>query len=408
MTVHRQTISILGATGSIGLSTLDILAQHQDKYQVYALTAFSQLDALLHLCRRFRPRYVVLANPQHDGIAAFKHQLASEAIDTVVLIGADALELVASDDEVDTVVAAIVGAAGLPSSLAAAAAGKKILLANKESLVMAGALFMQTVRDHQATLLPIDSEHNAIFQCLPQSSSSPQLAVDLQQVKRLILTASGGPFRQKTLQEMSSVSVAEAVAHPNWSMGKKISIDSATMMNKGLELIEACWLFGLDPDSIDIVVHPESVIHSMVQFVDGSTLAQMGNPDMRTPIANALAWPNRISVAVPDLSLTDIAKLHFEQPDYQRFPNLSLAAQAFKCGGAAPAILNACNEVAVDAFLQDGISFTQIAQLNAHLLDSLAMQTDVPQFSDLEGLMAIDSQVRQTATQIIQDQSLWS
>ena len=408
MTVLKQTISILGATGSIGLSTLDILAQHQDRYQVYALTAFSQLDTLLNLCRRFRPKYVVLANPQHDGIAAFKHQLASEALDTCVLVGADALEFVASDDEVDTVVAAIVGAAGLPSSLAAAKAGKKILLANKESLVMAGELFMQTVRDHQATLLPIDSEHNAIFQCLPQSSSSPQLTVDLQQVQRLILTASGGPFRQKTLQEMSSVTVAEAVAHPNWSMGQKISIDSATMMNKGLELIEACWLFDLKPGSIDIVVHPESVIHSMVQFVDGSTLAQMGNPDMRTPIANALAWPNRIAASVPDLNLTDIASLHFEQPDYQRFPNLSLAAEAFQCGGAAPAILNACNEIAVDAFLQDGISFTQIAQLNAHVLHMLAIQTDVPQFNDLEGLMAIDSQVRQTATQIIQDQSLWS
>ena len=351
-----RNISILGATGSIGMSTLDVISRHRDKYDVFALTANSNVQQLAKQCVEWKPRYAVMA----DETSANKLQelLLKDAIETEVLSGLDGLEFVASHRETDYVMAAIVGAAGLLPTLAAARAGKRVMLANKEALVMSGRLFMDAIRDNNAELLPIDSEHNAIFQCMPVDISK---GLEKSGVKRILLTASGGPFRTTPLNELKNMKPSQACAHPNWDMGRKISVDSATMMNKGLEVIEACWLFNTLPDNVQVVLHPQSVIHSLVEYADGSVLAQLGNPDMRTPIAYALAWPERIEAGVERLNLFDIARLDFEPPDYQRFPCLRLAQEAMNIGGTATAILNAANEIAVQEFLDGHIRFTDIA-----------------------------------------------
>ena len=380
-------VTVLGATGSIGLSTLDVLARHAERYEVFALTAFSRVDELAGLCLRHRPRLAVVADVR--AAASLQLRLRDAGLNTEVLYGEQALCEVASAAEVDVVMAAIVGAAGLRPTLAAVQAGKRVLLANKEALVMSGALFMQAVRRHAATLLPIDSEHNAIFQCLPERTGSlEQLGV-----RRILLTASGGPFREFTLEQMASVTPAQACAHPNWSMGQKISVDSASMMNKGLELIEACWLFDVPPARVEVVVHPQSVIHSMVDYLDGSVLAQLGNPDMRTPIAHALAWPERIDAGVSALDLFRIARLDFQAPDEQRFPCLRLARQAAEQGGTAPALLNAANEVAVAAFLAGRIGFTAIAAL----IEEVLQREPVAAADDLQQVFAADARARELA-----------
>ncbi|MCK9237163.1 MAG: 1-deoxy-D-xylulose-5-phosphate reductoisomerase [Thiopseudomonas sp.] len=383
-----QQITILGATGSIGASTLDVISQHPQAYQVFALTAHRQLDKLAELCQRFRPRYAVVETEQDA--EALQQQLSGLGLDTELLFGESSLCQVASAPEVDAVMSAIVGAAGLVPTLAAVHAGKKVLLANKEALVMSGALFMQAVREHGAQLLPIDSEHNAIYQCLPCNYQD-----GLQQVgvRRLLLTASGGPFRETALADLAKVTPAQACAHPNWSMGQKISVDSATMMNKGLELIEACWLFDAKPQQVEIVVHPQSVIHSLVDYVDGSVLAQLGNPDMRTPIAHALAWPNRIDSGVQPLDLYQLARMDFFEPDLERFACLKLARDAAEQGGTAPAILNAANEVAVAGFLAGQIGFLDIA----HLIDSILQQLSVQPVTDLQAVLTADQQSRELA-----------
>ena len=351
-----KRITLLGATGSIGDSTLDVVARHPDQFEVVALAAHSNANKLHEICRRFRPRVAVLADA--DEARTLQAALRSEGIATEVLSGSGALVTVASLPEVDTVLAAIVGAAGLEPTLAAARAGKRILLANKEALVMGGALFMEAVTEGCATLLPIDSEHNAIFQCLPATyARDPSRAG----VRRILLTASGGPFRTRALSELADVTPDQACAHPNWSMGRKISVDSATMMNKGLEVIEAHFLFGAPPEAIEVVVHPQSVIHSLVEYVDGSVLAQLSHPDMRTPIAHALAYPSRVDAGVANLELSRLAALAFEAPDFVRFACLRLAYDALRTGGTAPAALNAANEVAVAAFLGGRIRFTEIA-----------------------------------------------
>ncbi len=361
-----QRITILGATGSIGVSTLDVLARHPERYSVYALSAHSKVEQLAAQCAQFRPARAVV------GSAAAAEQLSAlllaQGIDTEVEYGEEALCAIASAPEVDSVMAAIVGAAGLAPSLAAARAGKKVLLANKEALVMSGQLFIDAVREAGAVLLPIDSEHNAIFQCLPHNyGRSPEASG----VAKILLTASGGPFLHRAVETLDAVTPEQACKHPNWSMGRKISVDSATMMNKGLEVIEAHWLFGAPAAQIEVVIHPQSVIHSMVSYVDGSVLAQLGNPDMRTPIANALAYPERIASGVGQLDLTQIATLQFERPDFQRFPCLALAFEALKAGGTAPALLNAANEVAVQSFLDLQIGFRQIDRVIAHVMDVL-------------------------------------
>ena len=409
MTAVCQSISLLGATGSIGTSTLDIIARHPERYKLFAVSAYSQIERLTAICEQFKPQYAVLANGSQQAVC--QSEFERLGITTQLLLGADALEFIASHRQVDTVVAAIVGAAGLPSALAAANAGKKILLANKESLVMAGALFMDAVKNNQATLLPIDSEHNAIFQCLPiqASDSVISLSVNRQEVHKVLLTASGGPFRELDARALSSVTVEQACAHPNWSMGRKISVDSASLMNKGLELIEACWLFNIQPSDIDVVVHKQSIIHSMVQYVDGTTLAQMGNPDMRTPIAQALSWPARIDAGVSPLNLFEVARLDFEPADVIRFPNLRLAAEAFSLGGGACAALNAVNEVMVDAFLSELISFTDIARFNEQVLYRFK-QGDGYQlsFSNVDELLAIDRQVRAVAVSLLEREAALS
>ncbi len=358
----KQLLTVLGSTGSIGVSTLDVMARHPDRYSVYALTANRQVEAMLSQCLAVNPQYAVM----RDEAAAqqLKTALIKAGSETQVLSGEDGLITVAEAPEVDAVMAAIVGSAGLSSTLAAVCKGKKVLLANKESLVMAGGLFMQAVEDHGATLLPIDSEHNAIFQCLPQDYQSIESAG----IRRILLTGSGGPFRQRPMSELASVTPDQACAHPNWSMGRKISVDSATMMNKGLEFVEACWLFDATPDQIDVVIHPQSVIHSMVEYADGSVLAQMGNPDMRTPIAHAMAWPERIDSGVASLDFMTLSRLDFEAPSYERFPGLRLSVESARAGGIMPAILNAANEVAVDAFLNERIGFTQIPEVIEQVL----------------------------------------
>ena len=391
MSVIEQ-ITVLGATGSIGLNTLDVIARHPDKYAVFALTANSKVDELADLCVAHKPQYAVLGSA--NAAQQLKDKLAVLSVDTEVLCGDDGLCHVASHAQVDSVMAAIVGAAGLNSTLAASKAGKKVLLANKEALVMAGDLFMQAVADSGATLLPIDSEHNAIFQCLPQEANK-SLAEN--GVEKILLTASGGPFRQFSAEQMRGVSPEQACAHPNWSMGRKISIDSATLMNKGLELIEACWLFDTDESGIDVVVHPQSIIHSMVRYVDGSVIAQMGNPDMRTPIAYGLAWPERIDAGVEPLDFMQITSLNFEAPDEQRFPSLALARQAWQQGGTASAVLNAANEIAVAAFLDKNIGFTDIAIIIERVL---AKQSTV-KATTIEVVQAADTEARLIANQIV-------
>lgn len=385
-----QQVTVLGATGSVGLSTLDVIARHPDLYQVFALTGFTRQSELLALCIKHTPRFAVL--PTQETARKLQDDLAAAGLDTRVLVGEGGLCEVAAHPQVDTVLAAIVGAAGLRPTLAAVEAGKKILLANKEALVMSGALFMQAVRQSGAVLLPIDSEHNAIFQCLPLDYARGLAPVG---VRRILLTASGGPFRETPLSELSDVSPEQACAHPNWSMGRKISVDSASMINKGLELIEACWLFDARPDQIEVVIHPQSVIHSMVDYVDGSVLAQLGNPDMRTPIAHALAWPQRIDSGVAPLDLFSIARLDFQAPDEQRFPCLRLARQAAEAGNSAPATLNAVNEVAVAAFLDRRIRYPEIAGM---IDDVLNLEPVVP-LPDLEAVFSADSKARVLAEQ---------
>jgi len=356
-----QSVTVLGSTGSIGLSTLDVLGRHRDLYSVYALTANTSVDELYAQVIEFAPRYAVLRD---ESLAQeFAQRLRAAGSKTEVQSGETGLCEVAA--AADITMAAIVGSAGLLPTLAAVEAGKKVLLANKESLVMAGRLFMDAVARSGATLLPIDSEHNAIFQCLPIACDA---GIKAQGVQRILLTGSGGPFRSTPLAELATVTPDQACAHPNWSMGRKISVDSATMMNKGLELIEACWLFHTDPASIDIIIHPQSVIHSMVEYVDGSVLAQLGNPDMRTPIAHALAWPERIRSGVSSLDIISQARLDFEAPDDVRFPCLRLAREAAIRGGTAPAVLNAANEVAVAAFLEGDLAFASIATLIAEVM----------------------------------------
>ena len=386
--MNPQVLTILGATGSIGSSTLDVVARHPERFRVLALSAHHQVDKLLALCLRHRPRYAVMV----DEVAANALRQALAAADLrniAVLHGPASLVQIASLPEVDTVMAAIVGVAGLPSAMAAARAGKRILLANKESLVVAGQLFMQAVRDGGATLLPVDSEHSAIFQSLPAGLLGADLAT--MGVDKLILTASGGPFRTRPTHTFDDIGPEEACRHPNWQMGQKITVDSATLMNKGLEVIEAHWLFSAPTDAIDVVVHPQSVIHSMVQYRDGSVVAQLGSPDMRTPIAFALAWPERITAGVQPLDFTTLASLTFEKPDLQRFPCLGLACAALRQGGDAPAVLNAANEVAVAAFLAGKIRFTQISRL----VEEALAQMDLGASHDLDALLAKDRLVRE-------------
>ena len=357
-----QKITVLGSTGSIGVSTLDVIARHPDRYQVVALTAHTRVQELAQQCMRFAPQFAVVGNA--GAAQALTQLLQNNGSTTRVLYGEAALCDVARD--CDTVMAAIVGAAGLAPTMAAARAGNRILLANKEALVMSGQLFMDAVAQNKATLLPIDSEHNAIFQCLPARYQGNPAQHG---VSRILLTASGGPFLNRAIDTLREVTPEQAVAHPNWVMGKKISIDSATMMNKGLEVIEAHWLFAIAPEQIEVVIHPQSVIHSMVSYNDGSVLAQLGNPDMRTPIAHALSYPERIESGVAQLDITKIGQLNFVQPDLQRFPCLGLAFEALRCGGTAPAVLNAANEIAVQAFLDRRIGFLAIAEVIADVMN---------------------------------------
>jgi 1-deoxy-D-xylulose-5-phosphate reductoisomerase len=388
-----KTLTVLGSTGSIGVSTLDVVARHPDRYRVIALTGNGQIDRLVAQCLQFRPRYAVLAD--HAGVHELRQKLSDAGCaDIEVLAGIEALEHVATLPEVDMVMAAIVGAAGMRPTLAAARAGKRVLLANKETLVMAGRLFMDAAREGGATLLPIDSEHNAIYQCLPQ----PFTDQADQGVRRILLTASGGPFRQLSSETLAHVTPAQAIKHPNWSMGRKISVDSASLMNKGLEVIEARWLFDLPHERITVVVHPQSVIHSMVEYVDGSVLAQLGNPDMRTPIAYGLAWPARIDAGVAPLDLFQIAQLNFEAPDIARFPCLALAFEALQLAGAAPAVLNAANEMAVDAFLDGRLGFTAIARVNEATMRKVSNGFDA---GSLDALTAADAAARRVASECV-------
>ncbi len=384
-------VSVLGSTGSIGVSTLDVLARHPDRYRVVALTANRDVAGMAAQCRRFRPQLVAMADAQ---AAADLAREIGDLPGTEVLAGVDGLCAAARHPEADQVMAAIVGAAGLLPTLAAVEQGKRILLANKEALVVAGQLFMDAAHKHGARVLPIDSEHNAVFQCMPADFSRGLPAVG---VRRILLTASGGPFRTKSRADLAHVTPEQACNHPNWDMGRKISVDSATMMNKGLEVIEARWLFDASPDRIQVVVHPQSVIHSLVEYADGSVLAQLGNPDMRTPIAHALAWPERIDSGVASLDLFDIARLDFEAPDVQRFPCLALAYQVVQVGGAAPAVLNAANEVAVAAFLDGRIAFTGIAALIQAVLDRLPGGSG----DSLDALLSVDAEARALAEQIL-------
>lgn len=392
-----QAVCILGVTGSIGQSTLKVLEQHPEQYSVFAVTAHSRIDALVEICKQHQPKIAVV--PQHK-VDELAQKLRAQQLGHIEILADEAgLITVAQHLEVDVVMAAIVGAAGLLPTLAAVQAGKRVLLANKEALVMSGDIMMQAAREHGALLLPVDSEHNAIFQCLPHDylkttrNGQPQLGV-----KQILLTASGGPFLNHSLAELQQVTPAQACKHPNWSMGQKISVDSATLMNKGLELIEACHLFAVSEEYITVVVHPESIIHSMVQYVDGSTLAQMGNPDMCTPIAHALAWPERLTTHVPPLDLFIHQQLNFQAPDVTRFPALKLARQAMQAGGTVPTLLNAANEIAVAAFLQEQISFTQIPHVVEHTLNQIAST----QADCLETILAADQQARLIALDYIE------
>jgi 1-deoxy-D-xylulose-5-phosphate reductoisomerase len=386
-----QGLTLLGATGSIGASTLDVLARHPDRYRVFALTAHRAVDALLALCLRHGPRFAVLSGLPED--QALRRRFADAGCKAQLLFGAQALEQVAADRDCKIVMAAIVGAAGLAPSLAAARAGKRLLLANKEALVMAGPLFMRTVREHGATLLPIDSEHNAVFQCMPQGA--PAAVSDA--VRRIVLTASGGPFRSTPMERLPQVTPEEACAHPNWVMGRKISVDSATMMNKGLEVIEAHWLFDVPPDRIEVLIHAQSIVHSLVEFADGSVIAQLSNPDMRVPIAHALGFPDRIASGATPLDLAAIGQLSFARPDAQRFPCLGLAYAALREGGAAPAVLNAANEVAVAAFLDGKLRYTAIPQVIEQALRSAS----AARADDLETVLEADRSARRVAADFV-------
>ncbi len=390
-----RQVSVLGSTGSIGVSTLDVLARHPDRYRVYGLAADSSVDTMLAQCLGFEPRYAVMM--QAPAAEELRRRLPAE-LGTEVLAGEAGLQQIAAAPEVDAVMAAIVGAAGLPSALAAARAGKVLLLANKESLVMAGHLLMAAVRDSGAVLLPIDSEHNAIFQCLPVDERGRTHRAG---VSKVLLTASGGPFRTWPAERLVAATPDQACAHPNWSMGRKISVDSASLMNKGLEFIEACWLFDLPPEQVEVVVHPQSIVHSMVQYRDGSVLAQMGNPDMRTPIAYGLGWPERIDAGVEPLDLVASARLDFEAPDEGRFPCLRLAREAVQAGGTAMAVCNAANEVAVAAFLAGRIRFTDIPCLIEH---SLA-QVPVAEPESLAVVESADARARAVAREWLAGQA---
>ncbi|MEO9273945.1 1-deoxy-D-xylulose-5-phosphate reductoisomerase [Marinomonas sp. 5E14-1] len=389
-----QGICLLGATGSIGQSTLDIIAQHPDKFSLICASANENVAKMAEICHRFKPQRVVMGTEK----ACEELALLCVGLPTSFEWGSDALDSIASDSAVDQVMAAIMGFAGLKPTLAGIRAGKRTLLANKESLVTAGKLFMDEVARHNVVLLPIDSEHNAIYQSLPQTSQGAHK----KDISKILLTASGGPFRTWSLGEMSSVTPEQACKHPNWSMGQKISIDSATLMNKGLELIEACWLFDVTPNDVEVVVHPESIIHSMVSYRDGSVIAQMGNPDMKIPIAYGMTWPDRIETQVDPLNLVDVARLNFEAPDLTRFPNLQLAADAWFAGGSAMAALNAANEVAVDAFLERKISFLDIARFNEKVLSS----TNIVAIDAIEDVFEADAQARSLAQKYISDGSV--
>ncbi|VAW50986.1 1-deoxy-D-xylulose 5-phosphate reductoisomerase [hydrothermal vent metagenome] len=398
----QMQITLLGATGSIGTSTLDVVARHPDRYQIYALTANTNVAAMLPLCELWQPRYAVMSDIASAD--SLRQSLSAKGSQIEVLSGDSGLLQVAEDAKVDCVVAAIVGAAGLLPSLAAAKAGKRILLANKEALVMSGKLFIDTAKENNAILMPVDSEHNAIFQCMPDSLTQHHSSVKManQQagagIERILLTASGGPFRTWSADELQAVTPEQAVDHPNWDMGKKISVDSATLMNKGLELIEAYWLFDMDIANIDVVVHPQSVIHSMVTYSDGSVLAQLGNPDMRTPIAHALAWPERIASGVEPLNIFDVAKLDFEQPDLKRFPCLGLCYEAIKKGGSATTVLNAANEIAVAAFLDEKIKFNDIAVVIEQTMSKANITENV---STLENILEADAAARTISSNYI-------
>ncbi|MCK0152669.1 1-deoxy-D-xylulose-5-phosphate reductoisomerase [Alcanivorax sp. S6407] len=386
----KQRITVLGATGSIGQQTLDVVARHPERYEIFALTASSSWESLAGQCLATGARFAVLV----DEAAAdqLRNHLRAAGSDTEVLGGVEALSFVAAHDQADTVVAAIVGAAGVRPTLAAVKAAKRVLLANKEALVVTGALFMDAVRDSGATLLPLDSEHNAIFQCLPVEGVNAG-------VERLLLTASGGPFREFGPEQLQAVTPAQAVKHPNWDMGPKISVDSATLMNKGLEFIEACWLFDVPPERIEVVVHPESVVHSMVAYRDGSVLAQMGTPDMRTPIACGLSWPERVESGAQRLDFSRLAGLHFELPDTDRFPCLGLARAAMETGGTATAVLNAANEEAVAAFLAGELDFMGIPAV----VEQTLTRQSAPACSDVDDVMNIDRQARELACRLIKE-----
>jgi 1-deoxy-D-xylulose-5-phosphate reductoisomerase len=385
--MSTRGVSVLGSTGSIGVSTLDVLARHPDRFHVEALSAYTQVERLFEQCRRFRPRLVAMVD---DAAARRLRALIGQVgLDIEVVEGEEGLEQAATAPA-EIVMAAIVGAAGLQPTLAAVRAGKRVLIANKEPLVMCGHIFVDEARRCGAELLPIDSEHNAVFQCLPPNSQAGMRAGG---VRRILLTCSGGPFRNTPASALASVTPEQACAHPNWDMGRKISVDSATLMNKGLELIEACWLFGVGPDEVEIVIHPQSVIHSMVEYNDGSVLAQMGNPDMRTPIAHALGWPERIESGVAPLDLISVARLDFERPDFERFPTLRLATEAARAGGTAPAILNAANEEAVRAFLDGRITFPDIAHTISTVLEGVPSNPA----DDLAMILADDRRAREAA-----------
>ena len=393
MSVKR--VAILGSTGSIGVNTLDVIRAHPDRFKVVALTAAKQVDVLADQCAEFHPAIAVVADA--TGAARLTKLLLDRKINTEVLYGPQALVSAVTQSDCDTVMAAIVGAAGLVPALAAAKAGKRVLLANKEALVMSGDLFMQAMKVGGGELLPIDSEHNAIFQCLPSQFSkdlNPSLGVE-----ELWLTASGGPFRNTPLEQLASITPEQACAHPNWVMGRKISVDSATMMNKGLEVIEAFWLFGLPLEKIKVLIHPQSLVHSMVRYRDGSVLAQLGQPDMRTPIAYGLAWPERIDAGVAPLSLTQLASLSFAEPELERFPCLSLAFAAAYTGGTTPTVLNAANEIAVAAFLEEGLPYLQIPVVVEKVLNSIASVNA----DSLEIILDVDARARQTAQAVVRD-----
>ena len=375
-----MNLAIFGATGSVGASTLDVAARHGGRYRVFALSAHASADALLELCRRHRPRYAVLSGVAEN--PALKGRFAEHGCE--LRFGPDALEFIAAHRETEAVMAAIVGAAGLASTLAAVRAGKRVLLANKEALVMAGPLVTAAARASGAQILPVDSEHNAVFQCLGNSRG----------VRKIVLTASGGPFRSASAESLGTVTPEQACAHPNWVMGRKISVDSATMMNKGLEVIEARWLFDVAPERIEVLIHPQSIVHSLVEYLDGSMIAQLSNPDMRVPIAHALAWPERIDSGARSLDLAAIKSLSFEKPDLNRFPCLGLAYEALRSGGTAPAVLNAANEVAVEAFLARRLPFTGIADVIADTLAAVPARAA----DDLAAVMAADAEARSAAS----------